>query len=226
MTAGRVIDTALGQVGYTESPPGSNRTKYGAWYGLDGQPWCMMFVQWCFNGAGCPLPYKTASCSGLLRWYRENMPQAVFGTPQAGDIAIYSFGHTGIVLSCDGQHLEAVEGNTSPDDKGSQDNGGGVYRRRRPVSSACAFIRPEYTGGIDDMDVEELTEGQLLRLWQRITEALSGQEPGEWSKTARAWAEIAGAIEGDSGGNMAYKRPATREELAQMFYNIFGRGNR
>ena len=38
VTAKRILDTAMAELGYRESPPGSNRTKYGNWYGLDGQP--------------------------------------------------------------------------------------------------------------------------------------------------------------------------------------------
>ena len=33
-----VLNIACGQLGVTESPAGSNRTKYGKWMGLDGQP--------------------------------------------------------------------------------------------------------------------------------------------------------------------------------------------
>ena len=72
-----VLEAARGELGNTERPAGSNRTKYGEWYGLDGQPWCMMFVQWCFAQAGTPLPCKTASCSALLSWYRKNQPERV-----------------------------------------------------------------------------------------------------------------------------------------------------
>ena len=84
-------------MGVTESPAGSNRTKYGKWMGLDGQPWCMSFVQWCFHQAGTPLPHKTGSCSALLNWYQKNRPECVVKDPQPGDIAIFTFGHTGIV---------------------------------------------------------------------------------------------------------------------------------
>ena len=45
MTANEVLKLAAGELGYTESPANSNRTKYGKWFGFDGQPWCMMFVQ-------------------------------------------------------------------------------------------------------------------------------------------------------------------------------------
>jgi peptidoglycan hydrolase-like protein with peptidoglycan-binding domain len=52
-------------LGTAEDPPGSNRTPFGAWFGLDGVPWCNIFVSYCFavgarytiaagfHGAGC-----------------------------------------------------------------------------------------------------------------------------------------------------------------------------
>ena len=136
-----VLDVARAELGTTESPAGSNRTKYGKWMGLDGQPWCMSFVQWCFAQAGQPLPCKTGSCSALLRWYQANQPDRVTQTPQPGDIVIYGFGHTGIVESAAGSTFTAIEGNTSPGAAGSQDNGGGVYRRTRGRSTVTAYIR-------------------------------------------------------------------------------------
>ena len=33
-----IVDVAVGEIGYREQ--GSNRTKYGAWYGMNGAPWC------------------------------------------------------------------------------------------------------------------------------------------------------------------------------------------
>ena len=44
-----VIDAAQNEVGYQET--GNNDTKYGKWYGLNNQPWCAMFVSWCFAQA-------------------------------------------------------------------------------------------------------------------------------------------------------------------------------
>lgn len=46
---------ALAQVGIKESPPHSNRTKYGKWYGLDGFPWCAQFACWIYDQACTPL---------------------------------------------------------------------------------------------------------------------------------------------------------------------------
>ena len=126
-----VLTVARGELGNTESPAGSNRTKYGAWMKLDGQPWCMSFVQWCCAQAGRPLPFRTGSCSALLDWYRRNHPECIVTTPQPRDIIIYNFGHTGSVESAAANTITAIEGNTSAGDSGSQDNGGGVYRRTR-----------------------------------------------------------------------------------------------
>src|SRR5262249_20647970 len=43
-------------VGVTEDPPGSNRTQFGRWFGADGEPWCAMFLSYCFKvGAGIAL---------------------------------------------------------------------------------------------------------------------------------------------------------------------------
>lgn len=151
----RLLEAAAGELGNTESPAGSNRTKYGAWYGWNGVPWCMIFVQWCFAQAGRPLPCRTASCSALLRWYREHQPDRVVSRPRAGDIAIYRFGHTGIVESAAEFTATAIEGNTSPGEAGSQANGGGVYRRIRPQAAALAYIRP-FDGREDVMTGKEI----------------------------------------------------------------------
>ena len=136
------LKIAAGEIGNTESPANSNRTKYGAWYGLDGYPWCMMFVQWCFDQAGRKLPHKTASCSDMLSWYQKYQPERVVTTPQPRDIIIYNFGHTGIVESVASDIITAIEGNTSAGDAGSQSDGGGVFRRTRSKALVTAYIRP------------------------------------------------------------------------------------
>lgn len=155
-TVNKLLEVARAELGTTESPAGSNRTKYGRWMGLDGQPWCMSFVQWCFAQAGRPLPFKTGSCSALLRWYQANQPERVTQKPQPGDIVIYSFGHTGIVESVSGNIATVIEGNTSPGASGSQDNGGGVYRRTRGRSTVTAYIRPMEHKKEETMTGEEI----------------------------------------------------------------------
>ena len=168
-----VLNIACGQLGVTESPAGSNRTKYGKWMGLDGQPWCMSFVQWCFAQAGTPLPHKTGSCSALLNWYQKNRPECVVKGPQPGDIAIFTFGHTGIVERALPGSVMCIEGNTSPGQSGSQDNGGGVYRRQRNLALVRAFIRPF-------PKKEDIMTGK--EIYDALSDYLSRQTVPNWAK--------------------------------------------
>ena len=187
---GDVLKIAAGQLGTTESPAGSNRTKYGKWMGLDGQPWCMSFVQWCFDQAGTPLPYKTGSCSALLNWYRSHRPESVFVSgPQPGDIAIFTFGHTGIVEKALPNAVQCIEGNTSPGAAGGQDNGGGVYRRQRNMALVRAFIRP-YPKKEDIMTGKEI--------YDALNDYLSKQPVPSWAKAELEEAVRMGITDGSN----------------------------
>ena len=66
-----MLKIAESQLGYRETA--ENHTKYGKWYGMDGQPWCAMFVSWCARRAGVPqsvIP-NFASCTyGGMKWFR------------------------------------------------------------------------------------------------------------------------------------------------------------
>ena len=184
-----VLNIACGQLGVTESPAGSNRTKYGKWMGLDGQPWCMSFVQWCFHQAGTPLPHKTGSCSALLNWYQKNRPECVVKDPQHGDIIIYNFGHTGIVESASTTTITAIEGNTSPGQSGSQDNGGGVYRRQRNLALVRAFIRPF-------PKKEDIMTGK--EIYDALTDYLGRQPVPAWAKAELEEAVKMGITDGSN----------------------------
>ena len=184
-----VLNIACGQLGVTESPAGSNRTKYGKWMGLDGQPWCMSFVQWCFHQAGTPLPHKTGSCSALLNWYQKNRPECVVKGPQPGDIAIFTFGHTGIVERALPGSVMCIEGNTSPGQSGSQDNGGGVYRRQRNLVLVRAFIRPF-------PKKEDIMTGK--EIYDALNDYLSRQTVPNWAKAELEEAVKMGITDGSN----------------------------
>ena len=89
-TANDVLSIAKRDIGYKESPPGSNRTKYGKWYGMDGQPWCMMAVQYWLDQAGVTPVIRTASCGALMR-AAIRAGEWVTGGYQPGDVVIYDF---------------------------------------------------------------------------------------------------------------------------------------
>ena len=148
-----VIDIAKSQLGYQET--GNNDTKFGKWYGMNNQPWCAMFVSWCFSEAG--LAEKVAAstkkgfagCDAGLKWFVKNGKTVPVGKAQAGDIVFFQFDtdaepdHVGICASNDGKkYLTVYEGNTSGDTKGSQSNGDGVYLKKRAYSLIMGVARP------------------------------------------------------------------------------------
>ena len=149
-TANEILAVARKEIGVKESPAGSNQTKYGAWYGLDGQPWCMMFIQWVFAHAGVPLPVKTASCGAFMRAAQAH-GRWVTSNYQPGDIVIYDFpvggatDHCGIVEQLAGGGIMAIEGNTG---SGNDADGGQVQRRIRSNKVILGAFRPAY-------DIEE-----------------------------------------------------------------------
>lgn len=160
MSLSKVIETARADIGYTENPPGSNMTKYGESYGMNGVPWCVEALWFWFNQAGERMAFfgggKTASCSVLLRWYKEQGLTVPVEQVQVGDIALLNFNgkgtadHCGLVTLVDRVavtrkllQVQTIEGNTSPSD-GSQDNGGMVAEKTRYPSQIVGVCRPQY----------------------------------------------------------------------------------
>lgn len=173
-----IVQTAAADIGYKEGP--GNANKYGAWYGWNNVAWCMIAVQYWHDKIGYTLPYKTASCSALLAWYRKNMPERVLAAPKKGAIIIYSFGHTGICESWTSSAVTAIEGNTSKGTSGSQTNGDGVYRRTRPRSQVTAYIDAigENTGGKSMNTVKGGTASETAMI-KAIQTAVGANADGE-----------------------------------------------
>lgn len=144
-----VLAVAVRELGYREL--GDNRNKFGAWYGMDYQPWCAMFVSYCFYTVGLPLPITTrkgfAYCPYGVAWFKDK--DRWFSTPQIGDVVFYNWSgdgvadHVGIVesINSDGS-VYSIEGNTSLN---NDSNGGEVMRRKRGRSVILGFGRPLYT---------------------------------------------------------------------------------
>jgi len=115
--------------------------------------WCAAFVDWCVmelltkspNATSLPLIHrpKTASAFGLLHWgTHSRCCMVVHGhhdTPVRGDIVVFNFSHTGIVVESGKGHFHSVEGNTTPGTGGNQ--GYIVDRRLRNQHLLRGFIR-------------------------------------------------------------------------------------
>ena len=145
-TRDEVLKIAAWQLGVLENPAGSNRQKYGEAYGMNGQPWCVMFVWWVFREAGFNLR-KTASRTDLSNAYKA-AGQWVASGYKPGDIVMFDFTgkrskteHCGIVEKVNGNTLTTIEGNTGT---ASNANGGAVMRRTRDVRFVTGACRPRY----------------------------------------------------------------------------------
>lgn len=148
-----IVNIARAEVGYTETPKNSNKTKYGKWFGFDGVPWCGMFVSWVYAQAGKPLgnigfSKGFAGCQTAVAYYKK--AGKITYAPRPGDIVFFDwnddgrYDHTGIFVEWTTDEFSSVdlfrsiEGNTSA---GNQSNGGQVMERIRNSSSAI-FVHP------------------------------------------------------------------------------------
>ena len=149
-TPSDVLTVATRHLGYKEVAPGINQNKFGDWYGMNFQPWCAMFVSYCFYNAGLPLfittPRGFAYCPYGVDWFRRQNRFDKNAKP--GDVVFYDWrgdgvsDHVGIVERVlSSSEIVAIEGNTS---NGNDSNGGSVMRRTRKTSTVQGFGHPVY----------------------------------------------------------------------------------
>jgi hypothetical protein len=153
---GSALAKAITQLGITESPPESNNNKYGSWYGVNYQPWCAMFVTWCYElgaadvGRDSPSFVKGSRYS-YCPYMVSDARNGKYGLkttddPIPGDVVLYDwswdtvYDHVGIFEKwAGGGEFSAIEGNTSTS---NNSNGGQVMRRTRSKSGqGTVFVR-------------------------------------------------------------------------------------
>ena len=232
MTASEILKIAAGEVGYTESPANSNRTKYGEAYGWNGVAWCVIFLWWCFRETNASdLFYgggKTASCGQLRTYAVEHKQWVTDGEYKPGDLVIFDFpgtsattDHIGIVESVNGSVLTTIEGNTSPTDSGSQYNGGCVARKKRDTlkTKIVGAYRPEYT------EDEDMSYEQWKEYMKQYREELREKGGSEWSKADRDWAVSNGIVQGDENDRYMWQDFVSREQMAAMMHRLDEKAN-
>ena len=145
-----IVDLAINQIGHKEDPPDSNKTIYGEWFGMNGVPWCAIFVSWVYAHANKPLgnigfPKGMAGCQSAVKYFKDH--GNIVPDPEPGDIVFFDwngdgrYDHTGIFIKWQSdEHLtfDTVEGNTSV---GNDSNGGKVMYRVRNVKNNPIFVR-------------------------------------------------------------------------------------
>lgn len=149
----QVISTAASHIGYREKK--SNITEFWARQkpAFQGQPWCAAFVVDVLERLGntelegATHPYYVPS---LEAWAKKNRRWINSRDAHPGDVLVFgtTIGvHTGFLERQRGDHVQTIEGNTSSGSGGSQNDGGGVYRRVRPRSWVRGAIRMDLAAG-------------------------------------------------------------------------------
>jgi hypothetical protein len=149
MRGREIVKNAQVEIGYVEKS--GNETKYGEWFGLNGTPWCGIFVSWVYATAGYMLPKigwmkGYAGCQYAYEYFKK--VGWITSSPSPGDIVLYDFNgdgrydHTGIFCMWNKQvgKFTAIEGNTSV---GNNTNGGMVMKRIRSDKRAVFVHVPD-----------------------------------------------------------------------------------
>lgn len=152
MKAEKIIFEAKAEIGYKETPAGSNKTKFGEWFGMNAVAWCGIFVSYCYSKAGFPLgnvgyTHGFAGCAVAVAHYKASGEVVTKDHVKPGDIVFYDwnkdgkFDHTGIFLKDNGNGtFQAIEGNTAV---GNDSNGGEVMERTRSYAIVEVFVHPK-----------------------------------------------------------------------------------
>lgn len=200
VTGKEVLAVAAREIGYHEGAGKHN--KYGEWFGMDNVAWCMEFVQWVYDQAGMPLPYKTPSCGALLRWYQKNDPDCITKDPIPGAICIFDFAgtgsttdHTGLFVKQEFGKITTIDGNTSAM---NQANGGWVQQKTRTLT----YANPKYIipRGLVEMTGREiidlLTDEEAYELLLMANRHAASLATPDWMKPELDEAVSAGISDG------------------------------
>jgi hypothetical protein len=162
----KLANIALSQVGVKEvggNNCGKKIREYQAATNLTpaAWPWCAAYVDWCLAEwikdkentkwlnlkTTTPSQWRprTAAAFGLIAWAQKH-PNTTTILPetapvQEGDIVVFDFSHTGIVVGGGKLFIQCVEGNTNGRGERDSESGDGVWFKRRNVSLARCFIR-------------------------------------------------------------------------------------
>jgi cell wall-associated NlpC family hydrolase len=155
MAAADVVKAAVSKIGTVEKGgadgKSGNIVEFWDWWKAQtgqndqGQSWCAVFVSWCYAqvpGGSALVAAKTPHgfiyCPDGVNFFKAHHQIVDPKTAQPGDIIFFDWenkgiaDHVGIVEKNNKANLTTIEGNTSEEGaKGSQSNGGGVYRRTR-----------------------------------------------------------------------------------------------
>jgi len=210
----KLITVAEGELGYTESPRNSNKTKY--WQDINpkmnGNPWCQCFINWLFvksfgkDKARTLLhqpswTYYTPTASDYFK--KANEWHTV---PEVGSIVYFKnttrICHVGLVTEVTPNTITTIEGNTVSN--GFDSNGGMVCKKtyKRTYYGIAGYATPSY--------IEETTNEQV-----------SGNFGASLGQVSGNFGASLGQVSGNSGATLK-----SNEEIAEeCIKGLWGNGN-
>jgi len=155
MTGTDLVSKAVSQLGVVEKGgkdgKSGNIVPYWDWWractseNAQGSSWCACFVSWCFSEiqasslVAAKNRYGFIYCPDGVTFFKKKNALIDPTKAKPGDVVFFDWegagisDHVGIVESVGAGFLTTIEGNTSAEGVvgGSNQNGGGVYRRKR-----------------------------------------------------------------------------------------------
>lgn len=152
-TASQAISAARQRVGTTEFPANSNCNTFSTHLGRPCEAWCADFLVAILREVGVKIPSESAYTPTMFAGFRVAGMSVPINNVRPGDLVFFDFPdkttgiqHVGMATTgVNPGGIGTVEGNTSPGILGSQDNGGGVYERTRPLAYIVGVGRPPYS---------------------------------------------------------------------------------
>lgn len=229
-SAESVLAAAKQQLGATDGSP-----YIAAYNKLTGSAlplnsaWCAAWVTYIMRAAGVPSDSVPAfaSCSSAVKWFSAQgrfKSRASGYTPQPGDIIMYEWtpqnngtayddgeDHTGIVEQASGGNVHTIEGNSGGVCKRCTHSLDDIY-----ISGYCVPLFNTEQKEDDEM----LSYEKFVEYMERYEREKSKRGESEWAKKAVAYCRENGIMVGDENGNFKPQSPITRQEAAQVVYNL------
>lgn len=221
----RVVDVAQGEVSRSsaEHPRGSNLTKYGRWYGMDGVPWCAIGLSWVINKAGLDFGVhgpRTAWVPDYRVWARARGRWSTGKRDvRVGDIMAFRGGrHVELVTRVSGSRFWCVGFNTSwrgsggsfadgvfvAENERTHDTVDGTLHPFYGVTDGMVRVAQEVVGGVTvDGDLGPRTMAAVRR-WQGANGLTADGIPGADTYAAMTGGEV---IPAPSPGTSAPSAP-------------------
>lgn len=242
-TVEQFLNVCRGELGkgQYEFPVGSNKTKYGKWFGMDGQPWCAMGISWAC--AQVSIGWRFASTQEARRVAQRDGKWS--STPKPGMVAMHSSGpstgHVGVVefVHTDGT-ITTLEWNTSPDSSGSQRDGDGMYRKRRSRSYWLGYIALSFSAQEQPQPTpqkeEDMGPASVLTTDGRLFRIVVGDEKAAWEHgrkdhpetNAKGWRKLGGIWTGglsavpNAGGGYTLSGRGSDGHLWEFIVDVTG----